>query len=230
MPDLRQQRPSAGRPDAPAAEASASDAVFAGIVSGLERQSFVPGQRLVETDLAMQFDVGRNSVREALQRLAAEGIVELQRHRGAAIRALSLQDTLDVLDVAERMTALLARTAVRGADDRDAAAALRAAVRDLTAADRQHDAAEFAKARRGFYRALLQMGGNQELRRLFPAIHMPIVHAQHRLPSLQKLRLDDYKRIAAAVLAGDALAADAAGAQHVVNVREAILAALPRAP
>src|SRR5262245_61823943 len=78
---------------------SASDTVFFGIMNGLELGSFVPGQRLVETDLVAQFGVGRNSVREALQRLAAEGIVELPRHRGAMIRRLSLQDTLDVLDV-----------------------------------------------------------------------------------------------------------------------------------
>jgi DNA-binding GntR family transcriptional regulator len=55
---------------------SASDAIFYGVVHGLEAQRFVPGQRLVESDLASQFGVGRNSVREAIQRLAADGIVD----------------------------------------------------------------------------------------------------------------------------------------------------------
>lgn len=203
-------------------EGGASDAVFTGIVRGLESQIFVPGQRLIEADLAAQFGVGRNSVREALQRLAAEGIVELLRHRGAAIRALSLQDTLDVLDVAERMTGLLARTAARGSADRKLVSALKLAMKDLETADSEQDSANFAAARRRFYRTLLEMGGNRELRRLFPAIHMPIVYAQHRLPSLLKLRLKDYRRIAAAVVAGDAEAADNAGIVHVRNVRDAI--------
>lgn len=44
----------------------------------------MPAQRLVEMELASQYGVGRNSVREALQRLEAEGIVELFRNRGAA--------------------------------------------------------------------------------------------------------------------------------------------------
>ena len=52
--------------------ASASDTVYFGIVNGLDTHHVVPGQRLVEGDLAAQFGVGRNSVREALQRLAAD--------------------------------------------------------------------------------------------------------------------------------------------------------------
>lgn len=209
---------------------SASDSVFFGITNGLELGSFVPGQRLVETDLVTQFGVGRNSVREALQRLAAEGIVELPRHRGAMVRRLSLQDTLDVLDVAERMTGLLARAATRGSGDRTHAQALRAAVQELVAAEKARDARAseaFSTARRHFYRTLLEMGGNRELRRLFPTIHMPIVHAQHRLASLQQMRLADYRRIATAVLAGEPDAAEAAGAAHVQNVRNAILAEQP---
>lgn len=206
---------------------SASDVVFFGIMNGLELGRFVPGQRLLETDLVAQFGVGRNSMREALQRLAAEGIVELPRHRGAIIRRLSLQDTLDVLDVAERMTGLLARAATRGSGDRAHVQALRASVQELVAAEKTRASEPFATARRHFYRALLEMGGNRELRRLFPTIHMPIVHAQHRLTSLQQMRLADYRRIATAVLAGEPDEAEAAGAAHVQNVRAAILTDQP---
>jgi len=202
---------------------SASDVVFFGIINGLEVQTFVPAQRLVENDLAAQFGVGRNSVREALQRLSAEGIVELLRHKGAAISALSLQDTLDVLDVAERMTGLLARTAARNGHRSGQVKALQQSLREAAAASAGMDTAAFALARRRFYRTLLEMGGNRELKRLFPAIQMPIVHAQYPLPMLQKLRLNDYGLIAAAVKAGDEAAADDAGAAHVRNVREAIL-------
>lgn len=203
---------------------SASDSVFLGIVRGLEIQTFVPGQRLVEADLADQFGVGRNSVREALQRLAAEGIVELLRHRGAAIRSLSLRETLDVLDVAERMTGLLGRAAARACAGGASTCGLQAALQELAAAD-PGDLAGFSAARRHFYRALLDLAGNQELRRLFPTIHVPVVHAQYRLPTLQKIRQQDYGRIAAAVLAGDAEAAEAAGGEHVRHVRDAICAA-----
>ena len=201
---------------------SAADAVFHGIVQGLAQQRFVPGQRLVEVDLAAQFGVSRNSVREALQRLAAQGLVDLFRNKGAAIRTLSPQETLEVLDVAERMTGLLARSAARGIAHGAPTAPLQAALAQLHEADRSQDADAFASARRGMYRALLAASGSRELRRLLPSIHMPIVYAQHRPATLQQVRMRDYQAMCDAVLAGDAAAADAAGMQHVRNVREAI--------
>ncbi len=206
---------------------SAADAVFFGIVHGLEAQRFVPGQRLVEVDLAAQFGVGRNSVREAMQRLTADGIVDVLRHKGAAIKSLTLQETLHVLDVAERMTGLLAYTAAQGVRGGHSPQALQTGLQWLDAAEQAQDADAFARARRHFYRALLDAAGSRELRRLFPSIQMPIVYAQHRLPGLQKLRLADYHAIAQAVIAGDAAAADAAGMAHVRNVRGAIAPTAP---
>ena len=50
--------------------------VYRGIVDGLYRGRYVPGQRLVEADLTRDFEVGRGSVREALSRLAAEGLAD----------------------------------------------------------------------------------------------------------------------------------------------------------
>ncbi|WP_404301327.1 GntR family transcriptional regulator [Alicycliphilus denitrificans] len=201
---------------------TAADAVFHGIVQGLAQQRFVPGQRLVEVDLAAQFGVSRASVREALQRLAAEGLVELFRNKGAAIRTLSPQETLEVLDVAERMTGLLARSAARAIAAGAPRKPIEAALAQLHEADRGQDQDTFAGARRGLYRALLATSGSRELRRLLPSIHMPIVYAQHRPATLQQVRMRDYQAMCQAILAGDEAAADAAGMQHVRNVREAI--------
>lgn len=213
--------------DAPEiAPVTAADAVFHGIVQGLAQQRLVPGQRLVEVDLAAQFGVSRASVREALQRLAAQGLVDLHRNKGAAIRSLSAQETLEVLDVAERMTGLLARSAARAIAAGAPTAPIEAALQQLHEADRSQDADRFASARRALYRALLATSGSRELRRLLPSIHMPIVYAQHRPATLQQVRMHDYQAMCQAILAGDAAAADAAGMQHVRNVREAIAPAL----
>ena len=209
--------------------ASASEIVFFGITNGLVLQKLVPGQRLVEADLAIQFGVGRNSVREALHRLAAEGVVDIIRHKGAVIRSLSERETMDVLDVAERMMGLLARSAAQGISNGQSPQGIENALEQLIAANDENDSAVFSNARRAFYRALLDTGGSQELRRLFPSIQMPIVYAQHRLPGLQKLRLRDYQLIGKEIFEGDQVGADTAGITHVRNVREEIMRAIDRA-
>ena len=95
---------------------SASEQVAFGIIRALDQHELVPGQRLIETDLALQFGVGRNAVREAIQQLAARGIVDLSRNRSPSIRQLTVQEALDVLDVAEAMTGLLTSLAAQKFD------------------------------------------------------------------------------------------------------------------
>jgi DNA-binding FadR family transcriptional regulator len=135
---------------------------------------------------------------------------------------------MDVLEVAERMTGLLARSAARGvAAGRGSQAlalalALARALQQLRSADSAQDPDAFARARRSFWRALLELAANRELRRLFPSIHMPIVYAQHPIAALQKLRLRDYEAIGQAVAQGREDMADARGMEHVRNVRREI--------
>ncbi|WP_460483569.1 GntR family transcriptional regulator [Comamonas humi] len=203
--------------------ASASSVVFYGIMNALAERTLVPGQRLVEADLTEQYGVSRNSVREALQHLAAQGVVEVLRNKGAAIRALSLQETLEVLDVAERMTGLLAKSAAHGIASGRSREPLERALQELTRAYDSQDTDAFAVARRSLYRALLTTSGSRELKRLFPSIQMPIVYAQHRPSTLQKVRMHDYQVMCEAVLRGDEPAADKAGMVHVQNVRTAII-------
>ena len=78
---------------------SSPELIFREIVQGLYNGTYVPGQRLVEVDLTQRWGVSRGTVREALNRLAAEGIVVLNRHRGAAIRVLNRAEMQDILAV-----------------------------------------------------------------------------------------------------------------------------------
>ena len=63
-----------------------------------------PGERLVEADLAMRFQVSKTPVREALLTLEADGLVTLRAHRGAVVSEVSsaqyrdLQFTRDALE------------------------------------------------------------------------------------------------------------------------------------
>ena len=69
---------------------------------------YVPGQRLIEGDLTRDLGVGRNAVREALSRLAAEGVVQLEPYRGALVTRPSLGEVEDLFAVRESLEALAA--------------------------------------------------------------------------------------------------------------------------
>jgi DNA-binding GntR family transcriptional regulator len=58
-----------------------------------------PGAKLNERELAAALELSRTPLREAIRRLAAEGLVELQPHRGAVAVQLTPQDVADTFEV-----------------------------------------------------------------------------------------------------------------------------------
>lgn len=204
----------------------ASRKVSRGIMRAIELNQLTPGQRLVETDLAAQYGVGRNAVREAIQWLAARGIIDITRFRSAAIRRLDRAETIAVLDVARALIAILARDAARHFDAALHGPRLDAALHDLEQADDEHVPGAFARARRHFYGVMLDISQNRELRRLFPALGMQILHAQYRAAGSRRLRLDDFRALAAAITDDDADGAEAAGRAYVDHLTTTTLAQL----
>src|SRR3546814_6335099 len=131
-----------------------------------------------------------------MQHLSVRGIIELETNRSPSIRKLDLAESMEVLDVAEAMTALAARSAADRYTGQLHEALFADVLKrlDLGAAGREEGV--FNAARRHFYRVLLQIGENRELRRLFPSVGMHIIHVQYSAPELQKVRHRDYAEIA----------------------------------
>ncbi|MGA8116233.1 MAG: GntR family transcriptional regulator [Actinocatenispora sp.] len=79
-----------------------------------------PGAQLGEAELASSFQVSRGTLREAMQRLVEEGLVDGERHRGLFVRELSAEDVQDVYVTRNAIEQAAAQLILRG--DRDAIA------------------------------------------------------------------------------------------------------------
>jgi len=73
------------------------------IRTAIMRGTFPPGTQLGEVELAARLGVSRGPLREAMQRLVAEGLLRSERYRGLFVRELDAADVRDVY---------IARTAV----------------------------------------------------------------------------------------------------------------------
>lgn len=80
---------------------------------------FVPGQRLVETDLMNYLEVTRGRVREVFRRLEAEGLVQIDKNRGASVRKISREELANITEVLEDISLLIVRKAAKRIDDND---------------------------------------------------------------------------------------------------------------
>lgn len=124
-----------------------------------------PGTQLGEVELAAQLGVSRGPLREAMQRLVAEGLLHSERHRGIFVRDLSPDDVRDVY---------LARLAVEQAAGRlvlrshpeVAAVLLTEALEELERAAEQNDPVAMADADQAFHQVLVAASGSPRLRRM----------------------------------------------------------------
>src|SRR3989454_3460971 len=71
-----------------------------------------PGAELQEVALSQQLGVSRGPIREALGRLAAEGLVTVRPRRGAVVRSLSKDEFLEAYQVREALEMMAVRLAV----------------------------------------------------------------------------------------------------------------------
>lgn len=81
-----------------AAEPTATDRVYQALYTAILEQRLVPGERLREEDLAAGFGVSRTVLRQALQRLAQDGLVDLQHNRGAQVAMPTREQAAQVFD------------------------------------------------------------------------------------------------------------------------------------
>ena len=60
---------------------------------------FAPNQRLIEADLSASYGASRASIRTALFELANDGLIDRLPNRGSRVRAISLDEAVEILEV-----------------------------------------------------------------------------------------------------------------------------------
>jgi DNA-binding GntR family transcriptional regulator len=163
------------------------------------------GTKLRQEALADALGVSRTPLREALRRLAAEGLVEFHPNRGATVATLTAEDVRSAYEARLAFEPGAARlAAVRRAPDH--LAGLRAAIADQRSSPGTREA---YAASRAFHLALVQASGNEYLVRLAEALWVPgLAQAIYELQAAQLSgRLDadlaEHERIADAIESGD---------------------------
>lgn len=204
---------------------SSPDRVVEIITEGIRAGRYVPGQRLIEGDLTHNLQVSRGPVREALKRLAAEGIVTLTLHRSAYIRALQKDEAKKILMVLEVLTGLAARLAATHVSDGENQKRMREAYDHLKQIHDIGGVVSYLDERRHFYDTVIEIGGNEQIARILPTMQIHLLRMQFRsywTPEENESRFNDYQMITAAILEGDPTRAEREMRSHIRRVRRGI--------
>ncbi|WP_145145561.1 GntR family transcriptional regulator [Roseomonas gilardii] len=176
-----------------------------------------PGQKLDEQALAKEAGLSRTPVREALNRLAATGLVELRPRRGAVVSCPDPQRLRDGFEFLAEIEALCARWS-----------ALRMTPRERTGLDKRHrdmavlvrtgNTTGYSGANRLWHEMLYRGAHNSQLLDTAIATHRrlsPFRTAQFETTQRLAISHGEHGRVVAAVLQGDAEGAAEAMRQHI---------------
>jgi DNA-binding GntR family transcriptional regulator len=184
------------------------------ILSGEQRG----GEWLRESDLAASIGVSRTPVREALRRLAAEGLVRHERNRGVQVQSWTLKDLADVYALRSLIEPwACGMAAVGGAADVDL---LQQLADDMTAAAARPrpDLDVLTELNSRFHSAILEASGNDRIRTLLASlVQMPLVWRtfSHYTPEELRRSLTHHHELVDAMRAGNATWAESVMRAHI---------------
>jgi DNA-binding GntR family transcriptional regulator len=174
----------------------------------IARGEIAPGTQLGEMELAGRLGVSRGPIREAMQRLVAEGLLRSERNRGIFVRDLTADDVRDIyyarLAVEQAAGRLILRT------DRDQALVqLNEALAGLESAATEGDPAALADADEVFHQTFVAASGSPRLRRMAEGL---LVETRMCLAALQETAPPADELVAEHVLLRDSVRAGDAAA------------------
>jgi DNA-binding GntR family transcriptional regulator len=144
-----------------------TDLVLADQIANALRQAIFtlelpPETPLVERELSERFGVSKSPVRDALQRLAGEGLVQQTAHRGTSVRRITTREADEIYAVREVLESWAAETATPLLEPADLKQIRATLLRSRKAIDRQ-DRVLLSGINRDFHNSFAEATGNQLL-------------------------------------------------------------------
>lgn len=221
-------------------KSTTGERVYRDLRRGILELTYLPGADLEENSLVAQFGVSRTPVREALIRLASEGLVQIRAGRGARVMPLevtALRDFFEALDLTSRALNRLA-AARRSADQ---LARIEEQMTAFEEAAAQRDDVRMSEINHRFHEAVGEAADSSHLLlsyrrlltqslRLVRVCYMPRPDPKDNVVAHVERTIADHRRIAQAIRQQDIDAAESSGADHADLFRERVKAVLLSPP
>lgn len=187
-----------------------SDQIYELLKTMIKEGTLVPGEQLVESQLARRLQVSQAPVRDALKQLAHEGLVTHVRHQGNFVSSYSDEEVAQAKVARAELESIAGRLAC-GALDAETHQRLEDLIAQMHAAADAKDLGVFRELDFAFHRGVIEASGNVYLPRMWDIIE-PSLRALHVLgdpsyPGDWHTVAEWHRSLLAALDAGDPVAA-----------------------
>jgi DNA-binding GntR family transcriptional regulator len=205
--------------------ASRTELVLAEIRRAILTRKLLPGQPLVEMELASQLGVSKTPVREALKLLSGSGLVTFSPYKGASVRVVDRELAVAVYDVRLLLEPEAVGRAVRSAGFDAASSCLDAAAAAIEAGDH----GELSLCNRSFHQAMYAGCGNPLLVSVLDDLRdraaLISVVGWESSPSWD-VELGEHRAILAAARGGEDVVAAELTRQHIQGFLDRVVAVM----
>jgi DNA-binding GntR family transcriptional regulator len=203
------------------------DGVMNEIRSRIVRRTYLPGQRLIERDLAQEFGVSRAMIRDALSLLAERRLITRTLNRGAEVARIGRAEILAIYEVREVVEGLVARLATERAPDGAWKDLVILFDRPAGKAVAAHDVDAYSGMLDRLSERMTALAGNPVLTDLQSGLADRIAVLSRRafyLPGRLKQGLDGHRKVLAAMAGRRAGEAERRKRENLRAARESLLA------
>ncbi|MBC7323406.1 MAG: GntR family transcriptional regulator [Acetomicrobium sp.] len=199
---------------------TSSDYVYDELLHKILMRQLKPGERLAEVNLAVTLGVSRTPVREALRRLASQGLLEIIPNVGARLVSPSQKDVEDTFKVRSVLETTAIRFALQNMDETNLEE-LEEVIAQEEKAIRRGEFEEYLAVNEDFHRIIAHLSGNEVLESFIKnciariSIYTAIIDSP--IHEILESSLSEHKKILEAIRERDVSKAEKNMEEHMIN-------------
>lgn len=136
--------------------------IYADLRERIVSTAMKPGDPVIESDIALRQGVSRTPVREALLRLADEGLVRIVPKQGSFVAPIPIEALPEAMLVRKALEGMAVRIATKAASNSEILS-LAVILEQQREADSANDFARFHAADEAFHRRIAEIAGHPQL-------------------------------------------------------------------
>ncbi len=197
-----------------------STKVYRILKSSIIKGNLKPGEKLSESKIAEQLGVSRTPVREAIQKIAAEGFVKMEPNLGIIVIDFSLKELKEVLDTRRVLEGFAASVAAEKINQEEI-------IRKMSNCICKNDVVAYSNLNAEFHGLILNACGNKRMMKICSSLsdseHRFKIRSLRNNPGRLKYSLKEHQEIVETLKRRDAEQADRLSKIHIENVLKNIL-------
>lgn len=212
-----------------------TDTVYRVLRESILQRRFKSGERLNVEELAEQLNVSRTPVRESLNLLAAEGLVEIVQRSGTFVTRISVKDVEECFDLRRVLEGYAAElVASRPLDPEQLQRLHELAAWTFDPHSDVDETIQHAEANRRFHELLIELTGSKKFIQIYRMLNastmMALIHyASPQWHERRVLERQEHEAIVAALEKGDAEGAKHTIEAHITRAKHSLIADMQRA-